>query len=116
MPWIEEMPLANARARLAAATSDAPAPGYGYRIYALGGLIFPAGGTTVATVEAYDTMVGGWSPVAPLGVPRSYLAATSGPDGLHALGGQAFLPVSQAVTTTKSTMRRRTPGRRRLRS
>ena len=85
MPWTNEPPLATARQLLAAATCDAPAPGSGYRIYALGGS--PTPGTILATVEAYDTSTGAWSPIGAMPTAREALAATSGPGRLYALGG-----------------------------
>ncbi len=85
MPWKNEAPLATARQLLAAATCDAPAPGSGYRIYALGGS--PTPGTILATVEAYDTSTGAWSPIGAMPTAREALAATSGPGRLYALGG-----------------------------
>jgi N-acetylneuraminic acid mutarotase len=86
MPWTNEPSLTDARQNLAAATSDAPSPESGYRIYAIGG---NDGSGPVTTVEAYNTLVDPpmWSPTAPLPTPRQNLAATSGPGRLYALGG-----------------------------
>lgn len=84
MPWTTEPTLTSARQGLAAAVCDAPNPGSGYRIYAIGG---NNGTGPVATVEAYDTIAGSWSTIAPLPTPRQGLAATSGPERLYAIGG-----------------------------
>lgn len=84
MPWTSESSLTDPRQGLAASTSDAPAPGSGYRIYAIGG---NDGTGPVATVEAYNTLAPGWSAAASLGTARANLAATSGPGRLYALGG-----------------------------
>jgi N-acetylneuraminic acid mutarotase len=84
MPWTEESPLPHPRMGLAAATCDAPAPGSGSRIYAIGGL---ASHNAVATVEAYDTAQKTWSATPAMPTPRSWLAAASSPGRLHALGG-----------------------------
>jgi len=93
MSWTYEESLNQPRAGLAAATFDAPAPQSGSRIYAIGG-IYGIGGagttdpvTVFATVEAYDTSTKSWWPINPLHTARGGLAAASGPDGLHALGG-----------------------------
>jgi Kelch motif len=84
MPWSTEPSLSFARQGLAAAVCDAPNPGSGYRIYAIGG---NDGTGPVATVEAYDTIAGSWSTIASLPAPREALAATSGPERLYAIGG-----------------------------
>jgi hypothetical protein len=84
MSWVNEPSLADPRQGLAAATSDAPSPGSGYRIYAVGG---DDGTGPVTTVEAYDTLAGSWSTIAPMATARLNLAATSGPGRLYALGG-----------------------------
>ena len=84
MPWTNATPLPTARQGLAAATSDAPTPGSGYRIYAIGG---NSAASVVATVEAYDTHAKTWSPVAPMPTARESLAATSGTARLYAIGG-----------------------------
>jgi hypothetical protein len=84
MPWTNEPVLASARQGLAAATCDAPNPGSGYRIYAIGG---NAGAGPVATAAAYDTVTKNWSTIKPMITARESLAATSGPGRLYALGG-----------------------------
>jgi N-acetylneuraminic acid mutarotase len=84
MPWAEAPPIAHPRAGLAAATCDAPAPGSGQRIYAIGGY---DGTNAVATVEAYDTAQKTWSTLPSMPTPRVYLGAASSPGRLHALGG-----------------------------
>jgi Kelch motif len=85
MPWTNEPILPTARWNLAAATSDAPTPGSGYRIYAIGG---NDGTGPVATVEAYDTLAKSWSStIAPMPTARENVGATSGPGRLYALGG-----------------------------
>src|SRR5271166_1734741 len=94
MPWTNEPSLNTARQGLAATTSDAPSPGSGYRIYAIGG---NDSTSPVATVEAYDTLAKSWSTVAPMITAREGLAATSGPGRLYTLGG--FDGTSAAVAT-----------------
>ena len=84
MPWTTEPALLTARQGLAAATCDAPTPGSGYRIYAIGG---DNGSGPVATVEVYDTLAKSWSTAAPMTTARLNLAAASGPGRLYALGG-----------------------------
>src|SRR5215472_5658046 len=84
MPWTTEPTLKFARQGLAAAVCDAPNPGSGYRIYAIGG---NDGTGPVATVEAYDTIAGSWSSIASLPTAREELAATAGPERLYAIGG-----------------------------
>jgi N-acetylneuraminic acid mutarotase len=84
MPWTAEPSLTHPRAMLAAATCDAPAPGSGSRIYAIGGT---DGNTDVATVEVYDTAQKTWSTTTSMPTPRHGLAAASSPGRLHALGG-----------------------------
>jgi N-acetylneuraminic acid mutarotase len=69
---------------LAAATCDAPTPGSGQRIYAIGGY---DGNNAVATVEAYDTAQKTWSTMPSMPTPRYYLGAASSAGRLHALGG-----------------------------
>jgi N-acetylneuraminic acid mutarotase len=92
MPWAQEPPLAYPRAGLAAATCDAPAPGSGQRIYAIGGY---DGNNAVATVEAYDTAQKTWTTLPPLPTPRVYPGAASAAGRLHALGGwQTVTPVA----------------------
>ncbi|MGP0017729.1 MAG: Kelch repeat-containing protein [Candidatus Sulfotelmatobacter sp.] len=86
MPWTTEPSLLTARNGLAAATCDAPTPGAGYRIYAVGG---NDGTGPVATVEVYDTLAKIWSTAASLLTPRLNLAAASGPGRLYALGGSS---------------------------
>ena len=85
MPWTNEQPLADPRWGLAAATSDAPAPASGSRIYAIGGV--DVSSARLATAAAYDTSAHNWSPIAPMPTARQMLAATSGPGRVHALGG-----------------------------
>lgn len=84
MPWNSEPSLSNPRQGLAAATCDAPSPGSGYRIYALGG---DDGSGPVATVEAYDPASPGWSAVVSMPTPRLNLGATAGTALIYALGG-----------------------------
>lgn len=84
MPWTNEPPLAVPQFDLAATTGDAPAPGSGSRIYAIGG---GGGGHEVATVAAYDTQAKSWSAVTAMPTPRSALAAAATPGRVHALGG-----------------------------
>jgi hypothetical protein len=84
MPWTNEPSLTDARQGLAAATCDAPTPGSGYRIYAIGGNDSTG---VVATVEAYDTLAKTWTIVAPMITARQNLAAASGPGRLYAIGG-----------------------------
>src|ERR1022692_2509093 len=86
MPWTTEPSLLTARNGLAAATCDAPTPGAGYRIYAVGG---NDGTGPLATVEVYDTLAKIWSTAASLLTPRLNLAAASGPGRLYALGGSS---------------------------
>lgn len=88
MSWTFVQDLPTARSQLAAATCAAPAPQSGVWIYAIGGM--DASGSVVKTVEAYDTSTPSWStppPIQPMLTARARLAAASGPDGLHALGG-----------------------------
>jgi hypothetical protein len=89
MPWTYEESLPTPRHWLAAATCDAPAPQSGSWIYAIGGSI---DSQTLAgtTVEAYNTSTKSWfktPPLKPMLTARTLLAAASGSDGLHALGG-----------------------------
>ena len=84
MPWSEAPPLARPRAGLAAATCDAPAPGSGQWVYAIGGY---DGTNPVNTVEAYDTAQKTWSILPSMPTPRVYLGAASSAGRLHALGG-----------------------------
>jgi hypothetical protein len=103
MLWTYEESLNQPRAGLAAATYNAPAPQSGSRIYAIGGMYAIGGAETTgpvtvfATVEAYDTSTKSWSPIKTLNTARGGLAAASGPDGLHALGG---VDASGAFLTT----------------
>ena len=91
MSWTYEQLLPTPRSLLAAATCDAPAPQSGSWIYAIGGYD-DATNSVFATVEAYDTSTKSWStptlnPINPMLTARFRLAAASGSDGLHALGG-----------------------------
>lgn len=91
MSWKYVKSLPTPRSLLAAATCDAPAPQSGVWIYAIGGYD-DATNRVFATVEAYDTSTNSWSNppplvLAPMLTARFRLAAASGPDGLHALGG-----------------------------
>jgi hypothetical protein len=103
MPWSTMTPLPTSLMGLSAATFDAPAPGSGYRIYAIAGLTSdiasPSGFDTVATVVAYDPQApnSGWKPVASISSERSFLAAASIPGALHVLGG---ILNSQEIVTT----------------
>lgn len=100
-PWKYVHPLSVPRLGLAAVTAAAPAPQSGSRIYAIGGADFaPAAISVLATVEAYDTSTNSWSntpPIQPMHNARLTLAAASGPDGLHALGG---MDASHTILTT----------------
>jgi hypothetical protein len=89
-PWKFVNPLPTPRSWLAAATCNAPAPQSGSWIYAIGGGIDSATNSVSRTVEAYDTSTKSWStppPIQPMLTARIALAAASGSDGLHALGG-----------------------------
>jgi hypothetical protein len=93
MPWTQEPPLPNPRQGLAAAVCDAPPPGSGSWIYAVGG--GDVNGNPVATVEAYDTSTKTWSSIpsiptgARMGLAAASIPATSSrPATLHVLGGQ----------------------------
>jgi Kelch motif len=88
MPWAYKPSLATPRFGLAAATFDAPAPQSGSRIYAIGGGDL-SGNAILASVETYDTSTPeeNWLPINPMHTARAGLAAASGSDGLHALGG-----------------------------
>jgi len=88
MPWAYKPSLATPRFGLAAATFDAPAPQSGSRIYAIGGADLSLD-AILKSVETYDTSTPeeNWLPINPMHTAREGLAATSGPDGLHALGG-----------------------------
>lgn len=110
MPWTNQAPLRDPRAGLAAATCDAPSPEAGYWVYAIGGQDAPYL-DTVATAEAYDTSAKTWSTIAPMPTRRAYLAATSSPGQLYALGGQA-LPVAlthEEFNDAVGSTRRRSP-------
>lgn len=85
MPWQAEPALPEPRAWLAAATGDAPAPGSGTWIYAIGGSTYSADADPA--VVAYDTQAQSWSPVAAMPTARNGLAAASTPGRIHALGG-----------------------------
>ena len=85
MPWTNEPSLSFPRQGLAAAVCDAPSPGSGYQIYAIGG--DDDAGDILATVEAYDTSAAAWSSVVPMNTPRTNLAAAPGIARIHALGG-----------------------------
>jgi hypothetical protein len=91
MPWTAEPPLAHPRAFFAAATCDAPTPGSGSRVYAIGGYTsIPANTGPVATVEAYDTAQKTWSAAPPMPQALGMHAAASipgTPGALHVLGG-----------------------------
>jgi hypothetical protein len=89
MPWAYKPSLATPRFGLAAATFDAPAPQSGSRIYAIGGGDLSGGNAILASVETYDTSTPkeNWLPINPMHTARAGLAAASGSDGLHALGG-----------------------------
>lgn len=84
MSWIYEPSLTQPTLGLAAATCDAPSPGSGYRVYAVGG---DDGNSMVAAAAAYDTQAKSWLPVAAMTTPRAYLAAAASPGRLHCLGG-----------------------------
>ena len=86
MSWTQEPPLNHARFRPMAAVCNAPAPGSGTRIYAVGGYDSTAAGISTV-VEAYDTTQKTWSTTAPMLSPRSGFAAVSVGGKLHALGG-----------------------------
>ena len=86
MSWTQEPPLNHARFRPMAAVCNAPAPGSGTRIYAVGGYDSTAAGIS-RVVEAYDTTQKTWSTTAPMLSPRSGFAAVSVGGKLHALGG-----------------------------
>ena len=85
MTWTNEPSLSLPRQGLAAAVCDAPSPGSGYRIYAIGG--DDDAGDILATVEAYDTSAAAWSSVVPMSTPRTNLAASPGIARIYALGG-----------------------------
>jgi Kelch motif len=85
MPWTYQPSLADPRASMAAATCDAPSPGSGYVIYAIGGQ--EESGAIVATAAAYDTDTKSWAAIAPMITARAGLGATAGPGRLYALGG-----------------------------
>jgi N-acetylneuraminic acid mutarotase len=85
MSWTTKEHLPSADGPSAAVISDAPAPGSGYRIYAIGSEL----NATAGQVLAYDPSApsSGWSPIAsPVGTWND-VGATSGPGGLHVLGG-----------------------------
>jgi hypothetical protein len=88
MPWAYKPSLEFPRFGLAAATFDAPAPQSGSRIYAIGGGDL-SGNAILKSVETYDTSTPdeNWLPINPMNTARAGLAAASGSDGLHALGG-----------------------------
>jgi N-acetylneuraminic acid mutarotase len=96
MPWAEKTALPLPRNALAAATSDAPAPNSGSWIYAIGGASGEEG-----TVVAYNTQEPGWSPVATL-IDNVWgeAAATSGPGGLHVVGGISLIDDFATVLAT----------------
>jgi hypothetical protein len=87
MPWVSEQSLPEGSQGLAAATFDAPSPGAGYRVYAIGGAV--SVNNFLAAHVAYDTSANAkqWSSISPMNNPRAFLAATSSPGQLHALGG-----------------------------
>jgi hypothetical protein len=114
MPWTYEPSLAAATQGLAAATCEAPSPGAGYRIYALGG--DDGSGADFATAAAYDTLAKSWSTIAPMPTARSGLARTSGPGRLHALGNTAALRRPPTAMRMRSTIQPRTLGGRQRRS
>jgi N-acetylneuraminic acid mutarotase len=90
MSWTQEPSLNHPRWFLAAATANAPAPGSGLRVYALGGVDASSStsATSLATVEAYDTAQKQWSTTAPIPTPlREGFAAVSSAGRLHVLGG-----------------------------
>jgi len=74
MAWTNKPPLPTAVSGLAAVTADAPSPGAGYRIYAIGG---NEGMYPVILVQAYDPATATWSPVPSMSVGRANLAAAS---------------------------------------
>ena len=86
MSWAQEPPLNHPRFRAMAAVCNAPAPGSGTRIYAVGGYDSTAAGISTV-VEAYDTTQKTWSTTAPILSPRSGFAVVSVGGELHALGG-----------------------------
>jgi N-acetylneuraminic acid mutarotase len=89
MPWSQAPSLNYPHFNLAAATANAPAPGSGSAIYAIGG----NGGSSVtstpgSTVEVYDTATKTWSLTASIPSPlRTGSAAASVAGKLHLLGG-----------------------------
>jgi hypothetical protein len=117
MSWTFVQGLPTARSLLAAATCAAPAPQSGVWIYAIGGYD-DATNSVFATVEAYDTSTKSWytpPPIKPMLNARARLAAASGSDGLHALGGvdasgtilathEIYDPATNGWSPAKTTM------------
>jgi N-acetylneuraminic acid mutarotase len=91
MPWTAAPPMTHPRWFLAAATANAPAPGSGTSVYAIGGYYgtnAPANEALVSTVEAYDTAKRTWSTTAPIPSPlRQGFGAASVAGRLHIVGG-----------------------------
>jgi N-acetylneuraminic acid mutarotase len=96
MSWTQEPPLNHPRFRPVAAVCNAPAPGSGTRIYAVGGNDSTAAGISTV-VEVYDTTQKTWSTTASMLSPRSGFAAASVGGKLHVLGG--FDSSSTALAT-----------------
>jgi hypothetical protein len=92
MAWTAGPSLPTASMGLAAAVSDAPPPGSGQWIYAIGG----TNSNLLATVAGYDTVQKAWSALASMPTARTALAAATSPGQIHVLGGFA---VSDVLTT-----------------
>ncbi len=97
MTWSTKQHLPSADNPSAAAISDAPAPGSGYRIYAIGSELT----ATAGQVLAYDPGApsSGWSPIASLVGTWNGGGATTGPGGLHVLGGYTVTTAINPIVT-----------------
>jgi hypothetical protein len=90
MSWTQGPPLNDPRCFVAAATANAPAPGSGLRVYAIGGMDKSSSstGNPVGNVEAYDTAQKQWSTTAPMPTPlRQGFGAALSAGQLHIIGG-----------------------------
>ncbi len=84
MAWMAEESLPTASMSLAAAVCDAPPPGSGQWVYAVGGT---NNSDVLAAVAGYDTVQQKWSARPSMPTARSGVAAATSPGRIHVLGG-----------------------------
>jgi Kelch motif len=94
MAWTAESPIPTGSMGLAAAVCQAPPPGSGQWVYAIGGT---GEGSVLASVAGYDTVQKKWSAVPSMPTARGGVAAATSLGRIHVLGG--FSEGADALTT-----------------